>query len=72
MTAGQDESADGSPVRGKRRRAKIFDDRVCLSVRLSRQLRDQLMAEMDRLHLPANTWIVGLIEAALADKPKQE
>ncbi len=56
---------------GTRRRGKIFGDRVTVSFRMEQALHDKMMALCTRLHIPANTYVNGLIAADLANRPKR-
>ena len=59
-------SADGQG--SKRRRTRIYSDRVTVSLRMAPELRQRMMDLCDELQTPANTYILGLIESDLKKK----
>lgn len=63
-----EKSADGPG--SKRRRTKIYADRVTVSLRIDPELHQRMMDLCDELKTPANTYILGLIESDLKKKKK--
>lgn len=58
-----DNTAEG---RGKkRRRTHIYGDRRTVSLRMEPALHERMMELCDELATPANTYLIGLIEADL-------
>lgn len=63
-----DKSPDGQG--SKRRRAKIYADRVTVSLRIDPDLHQRMMDLCDELKTPANTYLLGLIESDLKKRKK--
>ncbi len=59
---GHEKSAKG---RSKRLRTHIYGERVTVSLRMDPLLHERMMDLCDELATPANTYVVGLIEADL-------
>lgn len=64
--AGRKENSQG----GKRVRSRIYGERHNVSLRMSPDLRNRIMVLCDELNIPANTYIVGLVEADLKRRKK--
>lgn len=60
------EKAVAAPNGSKRRRNRIYNDRQVFSVRMGIDLNRRLLARCDLMQVPANTYITGLIQKALA------
>lgn len=54
----------------KRQRGSIYKDRQVVSLRLPEGLHADLLAFSDEQQLVLNTYIIGLVEADLADRRK--
>ncbi|MES7472752.1 hypothetical protein U6K92_12530 [Cutibacterium acnes] len=54
----------------KRIRSHIYGERRTVSLRMEPDLHQRMMALCDELSLPANTYIIGLIEADLKKRKK--
>ena len=59
-----------APKATKRERRSIYGDRKQFSLRLEPELRARLMDLCDELKVPANTYIINLIEADLKKRRK--
>lgn len=55
---------------GKRIRSHIYGKRQTVSVRMDPDLHQRMMGLCDDLAVPANTYIIGLIEADLKKRKK--
>ena len=55
---------------GKRRRGSIYKDRQVVSLRLPECLHADLLAFADEQQVVLNTYIIGLVEADLAERRK--
>ena len=60
-----DSKKSESPAGRKRLRAQIYGDRRTVSLRIDPLLHQSMMALCDELALPANTYVISLIEADL-------
>lgn len=66
MTDPNDDADKTAEGRGKkRRRTHIYGDRRTVSLRMEPALHERMMELCDELATPANTYLIGLIEADL-------
>ena len=54
----------------KRRRAKIYAERITVSLRIIPDLHQRMMDLCDELQTPANTYVLGLIESDLKKRKR--
>jgi predicted HicB family RNase H-like nuclease len=70
MTKSKLSNKNPSTKGGRRRRARIFGERITVSVRMDPSLHERLMDLCDIMKIPANTYIVNLIEADIKKRKK--
>ncbi|CAJ0903086.1 hypothetical protein R20233_04884 [Ralstonia sp. LMG 32965] len=70
MTDPKDAGKSAEGQGSKRRRTRIYADRRTVSLRMDPELHERMMDLCDELKTPANTYLLGLIEADLKKRKR--